>query len=255
MKRRSILICEGETDQVLLSYYFKEQFGYNYIGKSDNLLYTTSREESVCLYEREKDHDELTIWAVGSHSLLKSGFHTVLSMNKSNADKIYSRIVIITDRDSEPENNQLWKDINQQMRCFGIDATLCEGEWGKVQQSVGFEEEIELEILGLSIPLNEEGALETFLLNALEEQENNRYLVQQSKNFVNELRNNMDLLNGYLSTRRLCVKAPLSVFFAITNPEKAYQPFKNIILSVTWEKYRVVQKSFDLLNNFKNVTP
>lgn len=252
MKRRSILLCEGETDQVLLSYYFKQKSGYEYIKKCENLLCRKSQEESVCLYrQKQKENgEELIIWAVGSQSLIPEALSEILGMNQSNTENVYSRIAILTDRDSDEENANFWESINHTIISFGIDVVLEEQKWIKLHQSVEFDEEVEIEILGLSIPLDKDGALETFLLSALEEQDQNRYLAQQSEIFVRGLIENREYLCSYLTNRRLCVKAPLAVFFAIANPERTFHSFDNILKSVSWEKYTTIRNAFHLLDEF-----
>ena len=112
-------------------------------------------------------------------------------------------------------------------------------------------DEIKIDLLGLNIPANREGAMETFLLEALEKQEVNGFVARKSCEFVTELEGHKDELGPFLSKRRLCVKAPMAVFFAITNPERAFHPFEDILLSVPWEKYNNVNETFALLDRFK----
>lgn len=250
MKKQSILLCEGKTDQVLLSYYFKQKFHYEYSRRCESLLQRNSKEESVCLYKQEETGDELIIWAVGSQSLIPGALAEVFSTNRSNANGIYSRIVILVDRDNEQENINFWQTINQILKKFDSNKILEEQKWVKLEQSVAFDEKIEIEILGLSIPLDKDGALETFLLGALEEQEQNKYLVHQSEDFVRKLIKNNEYLYSYLANRRLRTKAPLAVFFAIANPERTFDSFDNILTSVSWEKYNTIMTGFQLLDEF-----
>ena len=92
--------------------------------------------------------------------------------------------------------------------------------------------------------------LETFLLDLLAEKEENKYLVKQRNNFVDSLKENREKFGSYLCSRRLCVKAPMAVFFAIEDPDGSFDTKNSILLSVPWEEYSTVQKRFQALDVF-----
>lgn len=215
MIKKTIILCEGEMDKIILSHYMIARFEYKY--KKDLKGWTDEKHknESASLYKREKYDDELIIWATGSHELLGDAFEIILNLNKVNTDVVYSRIVIIADHDSDQENKKLWDTINGKLKSQGVEVVFREQKWLEIQQKLSFDVALDVELLGISIPLDKNGALETFLLDALAEQEKNKYLANSSQKFVHSLEANMDKMGGYLSNRRLCVKAPLCVFLPL----------------------------------------
>lgn len=248
MKKRSMVICEGETDQIILSYYFEKQFGYRYAGELGKILNANPQAEFVRSYVRAEDGDKVVIWAIGGKSLFADALKAVLEMNRSNADELYSKILILTDNDSEQEREQLWQKLKVRLQDFGIDAKISQEQWIDAEQKTAFDESVHLKLLGIAVPPDEDGALETFLLNALAEQENNRYLAKESKDFVKNLIANKDKIKPYLSKRGHRVKAPLAVFFAIASPERIFAELNPMLQLVQWEKYKEIQTGFKLLD-------
>lgn len=243
----AVLLCEGETDQIILSYYLIKQFNYAYKKDLSKLLNSNSQSEHVRLYTH--DNDKLTIWAVGGNDLLITALERVFSINKTNTDKIYDKIIVIADRDSSSELEKLWENLKKCMHKFGIDNEFRSGEWISINQNVDFNEVLSLEILGLGIPLEMDGALETFLLNALCEEDDNKYLICKSREFIRDLLDNKKLFpNKYLSNRRLRIKAPLAVFFAIISPDRMFNEMDEILTSIKWEEYEKIKEDFRLLN-------
>ena len=254
MKTRSMIICEGESDQIILSYYFINQFHYKHTNKLNKILdikpsNKKKETEFVNLYTRAEDGDEVVIWAIGGQSRFEEALQALLVKNRKNLpNEVYSKILIITDHDNENETEQLWKTLNVKLKSFEIDTTLSSGQWTEGKQKIGFDEPLSIKFLGLAVPPDEDGALETFLLNALAEQENNRYLAQESKNFVKNLIANKDKIKPYLSERGLRVKAPLAVFFAIAYPGRIFDELNPMLMSVSWENYKTIQTGFKLLD-------
>ena len=254
MKTRSMVICEGESDQIILSYYFINQFHYKHTKKLKNLLdiqpsNKKNETEFVNLYTRAEDGDEVVIWAIGGKSRFGEALQALLVKNRNNLpNEVYSKILIITDHDNENETEQLWKTLNEKLKSFAIDITLSSGQWTEGKQKIGFDEPLSIKFLGLTVPPDEDGALETFLLKALAEQGNNGYLAEKSKAFVSELVAHPEKIKPYLSKRGLRVKAPLAVFLAIASPGRAFEELKLMFEAVSWEDYKTIQEGFQLLD-------
>ncbi len=102
----------------------------------------------------------------------------------------------------------------------------------------------------LSLPLEGDGALETFLLNAMEHETGNIFFSQQSKHFVKEIIEKKKKLPAeecnpkYLAKRRAQIKAPLAVFFALAWPDRAFADTKALLQAIPWAKYERIQISF-----------
>ena len=93
---RSVILCEGSTDFVLLQYYMRKVYGWEY-KKNDSVLINGYKARKCVL---KKDHSELNIIGCGGCSRIPGGLQFILDSNSLSAeDEAYNRIVIITDRD------------------------------------------------------------------------------------------------------------------------------------------------------------
>ncbi|MBR4642048.1 MAG: DUF3226 domain-containing protein [Selenomonadaceae bacterium] len=252
----SVILCEGETDQILLSYYLNKCFGFEYCKKQPAVapkkLHSNNSAESVCCYSH--DDDIVVIWAVGGHSELQLALEKILHQNKINSPRngFYSRICVMTDNDSEQELKSFWVEINNSLKSYNIHAEFQEMEWTTTEQSVDFDGKLPIELLGIPVPTDQEGALETALLNALGERQENAYIVEKSCSTVDDLIANKDKFSeDYLSSRREQVKAPLAVFLAITVPERIFQPMDKMLKSIEWNKYEKIKELFEPFEIFK----
>lgn len=252
----SVILCEGETDQILLSYYLNRCFGFEYCKRQPAVapkkLQFNNSAESVCCYSF--GDDIIVIWAVGGHSNIQPALEIILHQNKINSSRngLYSRICIMTDNDSEQELKSFWEAINNSLKNYNIHAEFQEMEWATAEQPIDFDEKFTVELLGISVPTDEEGALETVLLNALEERKENSYIAEKSRSIIDDLISNKDKFsNDYLSGRREQVKAPLAVFFAITVPERIFQPMDKMLKSIQWSEYEKIKELFEPFKIFK----
>lgn len=256
----SIILCEGETDQVLISYYFIKNFGFEYYKKAKYFPSCTPKKlnpqnESEAIWSYYRGEDNLIIWAVGGHDdCFERALEKVLYQNKINSptNGVYSRICIVTDHDSNEELINFWKRINQCLANYGIEIGFQEAECISTFQDIGFGQRIPISLLGLPVPLTESGALETLLLNALSEDAGNSYIVEKSRDVVRDLLDNIDKFSdSYLSTRREQIKAPLAVFLGVTVPERTFDGMKKMMESIPWDNYQAIREMFAAFDVFK----
>lgn len=255
MNKKSIILCEGETDQIILSYYLIKKFGYSYIGNGERkrLINPKNKGESICVYKNATN--ELDIWAVGSESLLHEGLNRVLRDNSINADTVYARIAIVSDYDTEEENKNRLCKFTEVLKKYTSESNLVQNTWMTVKQNIGFDEEIEIKIINITIPTGSDGSLETMLLTALSEDTIDKILVEKSYEFVESIKKEESLLKKYLNHRRLLTKAPLSAFFAIANPERTFTAFDTMLSSIDWDTFNAVQENLLNLDELNTALP
>ena len=256
----SIILCEGETDQILISYYFIVNLGFTPVKNAKDFpacvpkkLNPQNNAEKIWSYYREKDN--LIIWAVGGHDdVFENALKKVLYQNKidSLTNGSYSRICIITDHDSDKELAGFWERISECLAHYGIEDTLKEREWISTLQNTDFGQ-CPVSLLGLPVPLTEDGALETLLLDALGKEEGNSYLAEKAKSFIRHLLDNSERFSDkYLSSRRDRIKAPLAVFLGVTVPERTFVETDKLLKSIPWKNYADIQKLFAPFSIFIN---
>lgn len=210
---KSILLCEGKTDAIILSYYLGTVKGWNYHRnnkKKVNIPIRNKDTEEVNWYKLKDDL--LAIWSVGGKDNFENDEYILNDLDKSFSDK----------------------------GCF---LNLKNNEWIDGIYKNEFDDEINVKCLTLIIPFDKKGALETFLLDAISELgDEEKVLINRCKTFIDEF----DLIK-YLNTERLRVKGELSTTLAVMYPDKVFTTIDNMLRNISWEKYKTVQESFKKL--------
>lgn len=101
-----------------------------------------------------------------------------------------------------------------------------------------------LSFLLLIIPTEQQGALETLLLNAISEDPYDQEIVTRSSNFVTEI---APYAKRYIGHARLELKARLGVTWAIQSPGKEFCFLDQQIRFVEWERSQVLKECFSQL--------
>lgn len=257
-----IILCEGETDQILLSKFFCSRYGYQFNNKATRQGVTFSKQSQDgiirSVYTREssdlKTDDLLYIVSTAGKNNFPSILQRVLTINRIDSNIFFDSISVVTDHDSDKEVGQLQECLENILQQAAKQSMSFDMVWQSYDMTTDFHEYRHFQFQMLIVPVDHDGALETFLLNALREKAENVCLVDESRklidNLVEKKKAGIPFPKEVLKGRRLQVKAPLSVFLGITNPERIFSTFEETLNSVPWEKYAEVQKgfqSFDLM--------
>ena len=104
------------------------------------------------------------------------------------------------------------------------------------------------EIFPIIIPFEEEGALETVLINGIREMgEQEEYIVNKALEYVNNFIDS-NRISNYLNHERLKLKAKFSSIISIINPEHSTKKLNDILIDYPWEKNEEIKKHFKLLD-------
>ena len=236
-----LILCEGETDAILLSYYLGRTCGWRYVKNSPagvKIQADKTCGESVNWYQRDGDY--LLICAVGS----KDRFHTFFDKKiapplKSSSAAVFSKIALVLDHDEDTEA-EIVQRIREELALVARNAL--HNVWTMHEYQNGYGETQQLEFLLLIIPKNQEGALETLLLDAISEDAYDQNIVEKSKTFVDKI---APEASRYIGKRRLILKAYLRVTWAVQSPQKVFQFIDDQLRSVPWEKSKVIHQTFE----------
>lgn len=243
---KNIILCEGKTDVILLSYYLEKVAGWVFnitLTKKIELPLRNLENEEVNVYK--KLDDELVIWAVGGQSNFDYAVSKVISLNKNfEKHQIYSKIIILRDRDQIHDEISSLKEIQDVFSNNGIDINInSNNEWSSTSYKNEFEEDIDMHFLPIIIPFDKAGALETFVLDAISEMgQEEKDVVEKSIKFISELN-----LSRYLNTQRLKIKGEFAVALGTMFPEKTFTPIDAMLKNINWEKYSTIQQGFKKL--------
>ena len=93
------------------------------------------------------------------------------------------------------------------------------------------------------IPFDENGALETYLLNCIGNDDSyDKSIIDKGNIFVDTI----DPEARYLTQRRLKTKAKFDVYFSIRTSAEQYAQRQHILKSVAWENYDTIRNDFEI---------
>lgn len=235
-----LILCEGKTDAILLSYYLQKTCGWAHHQPLKNINIKADDAKGESAYWYKKDNEFLLICGVGGRDKFRSFFSEKLLPAITDSDA-FSRIAVVTDRDQKSEEEM----ITDLRRWFTpIITEVKNNSWVMNHYTNSYQMKVEVDVLMLLIPLESQGALETLLLEAISEQVEDREIVTQSKEFVDKIQ---PVAKRYLATQRLKLKSYLGVTWAIQSPEKVFSFIDEQLKSVKWEDSMVLAKCFQQL--------
>ena len=160
-----IILCEGETDAILLSYYLGKVAGWKFCKKppANIAIKPDAFEQSVNWYE--KGDDRLLICAVGGKSSVRSFFKEKVLRPVVDAGA-FSRIALVLDRD-ESEIKSIEDHASSVFK--PVISTMRNNEWIPNKYTDAYGTEQMVEGLLVVIPTEHEGALETLMLDSIAE--------------------------------------------------------------------------------------
>jgi uncharacterized protein with GYD domain len=234
-----LILCEGATDAILLSYYLGKTAGWTYCrGPKDLQIRPANQTETVNWYKR--DNDYLLICAVGGKDNFKRFFCEKMKAMILNANA-FARIAAVTDRDDR-KNDFIQAAFRAAFEKIAVEPKCNEWTMGNYTDSFGIDRNIE--ILLCVIPSEHQGALETVMLNAIAEDPYDRNIVQKTGIFAEKMRVEA---GKYIQSDRLQLKAHLGLTWAVQYPEKVFSLIDEQIQNVSWEKSAVLKNCFGKL--------
>lgn len=225
-----IVLCEGETDQILLGLYLSRMCGWTFQKKSKLNLRIP---ETFPIGNRKaeaysKGTEELVICCVGGKDSFGQFFREyILRIIEGSSDKEKDfRIALVTDADNR-KISDIQTDIATQLAPHICD--IKNNTWQHNTIPNSFNTEANIEFLLTVIPQKGSGALETVLMDSLAEMDDGDTIVNCSTSFVDSLPP-----NEYIPTERLKLKAKLGVALSIIYPDKVFSQFDQQLKIVDW---------------------
>lgn len=235
MKR--IILCEGKTDAILISYFLKKVYGWSYTKDMVIRLPVKRDNEVLNWYSHpEKPGQELVIWGVGGIEQLPVKVGHVINFTqrvRTPTDR-FERIVLFFDRDQREEEEcvQLIEDWTKSNDLKLID-DLQLGQWVDVITKLLKKppERHKLSILSIVLPPDGKGALETFLTDSIRScSDEDRQLVDEAREFIERLPS-----EPYLNKRRFRPKACLGAILSVMSPDWVFSEVDERLIRVQWE--------------------
>lgn len=234
----NIILCEGSTDSVLIGHYLIGATGCQ-VQKIKAPPFT---EQAIRWHVRD---DKITgIWPVHGTNFLPA---IKMIADRELLEHSIERVIIITDHDdgtAEVERpNKIYKAL-----CSGLNVQAEEkvapSNWYRIHFRSAFDE-ADIDFYYMLIPYAEQGALETFMLRALSENDSDMgKVILRTRDFIETVK---VISSKYLQRRRERIKAELSVSMAVCEPDKAFTKMNSIIKAVKWAEFDNSHEQFHIL--------
>ena len=186
----------------------------------------------------------LCIGGSGGVSQIKNKFDYILELNSLAADhEQYDKIIILTDRDEVETETVFCEELRQILSERNVQTTqqIKNNSWIHSRMKNGQGKEISVDLLLLIIPFEQTGAMETFLLNSIAQEDTyDDTIIQLGNAFVDTV----DPDKRYLSKRRYMTKAKFDVYFSVRTAAEQFVERQNLLKHIPWEKYLLIQDSF-----------
>lgn len=236
---RTLVMCEGKTDAVLMSYLLTNVSEWIPV-RSRKFPHQISYEEKFgeYIYWYKKDERYLMIASVGGKDNFGSFYNGKIKQIQVNevTDKLFTNVICVIDRDNET-TEQIINNLKDQT---GLN--FKNDEWVKNAFNNNFKQEVEINVGSIIIPNNKSGALEKVLINGMAEM-NHESLINDAKMYVEKCKET----GNYLKKARDTPKAHLGSVFAILSPEKVFSFIDEIINDINWEESQEVIAQYKLL--------
>lgn len=118
-------------------------------------------------------------------------------------------------------------------------------EWEQLLLPCAFSEYYLFRFCAKLIPVQEKGALETFIVDMLQNVKDpfmrieNKKMIDQVDVFLKNFHS-----ETYLKKRRERIKSRLSVTLSIISPDRTFSTINEILQSIAWDKYDTYNKQF-----------
>lgn len=251
------ILCEGITDSILISYFLIKQFGWGYDKKASRRSWFewNKDQESIKWYERENSPEKLMIWGVGGLEILEDKLKQVVerSINEREKSRRFNKIVLFFDRDLRSEQECL-DMVNQWSKNADLEGSISSfGDWTKMSallQGRKPEKSHDMDILAIVLPPDNPGALETFLINALEDHSKDyKYMSENLKDLIENLKSrNFQELQG----KRFADKARLGAMLSILFPDWVFSKIDDRLQLFDWEKLEIANQMYSKLRNLSD---
>ncbi len=236
----SVILCEGKTDAILISYYLISTCNWEYANKGPAGLDIAVENPNIEVNWYKKNEDYLLIFGVGGKDNFENIYNKFVKDPILNYDEVgnFSKLVIIRDKDEN--DTQYLVELNNQITGFDSENQ----KWKNCTYIDNFSMEQNIDVLTIIIPDDGQGALENVLLSSLAEDDYDENIVMRSSQFIDGFEGSAD---KYIYSKRLKIKAKLGTTLAVIFPDRVFTEIDKFLLSVNWNKYKIISDCFGLL--------
>lgn len=234
-----LILCEGNTDQILIGSYIENTTKWKYVTSKKQMPFEV---EEINWYQ--EDDNLLGIWECGGYSFKQQ---LDLICKRELNEHVIQNLLIITDHDDSKAETDRLEEIKNALT-HGLKSNdiseLSADKLVTVHYNSAFEQAV-CNIGYLLVPMDKQGALETFMLDALSQnKEDAANTIEQVDSFIQNYKSEV-----YLQKRRDRIKAKLGVSLSVFNPDRTFKIMKEIIDSVEWGRLDLSDSQFKMIRD------
>lgn len=244
----SIVLCEGPDDLWFISYYLYKRAGWSIDKKPDIRkwgFHVVPINDHQQVNYLKKDGNGVAIWCVGGKDSFEEAVKiSIQAYVMEIPSKAVNSIVIVRDRDDDDESEILRKINSWLPRIRELENKKTTEYSVKCENG----ENAYTHITPIIIPFQEEGAIETLLINSVKQScDAGQVVVDHARKFVADFQKYESVCQQYLPRKRLFLKAEFSSVVAITNPDHSTGLFQNMVMACPWENSPYVKEHFEVI--------
>lgn len=234
-----LMLVEGVSDVQLISYYLQNVYGWTY--EKGNVLGIRPLDGHEHIEGLKKGDNHLVLCGVGGNGRFDH-FVENHRVNEMITVKDISSIMIVTDRDLDSDS-KIRRTIKKSLEHVTIEG----GKWvsNTIMDSFGQPKVVDTYLL--IIPVNEEGALERVIIDALADIPEETDLIQEVIRFIDSLK--AGILPGLVQINK-SNKATVGTFFSVRDPKNAMRSFGTFISKIDWSRSESLNNLFLSFNHF-----
>lgn len=234
-----LILCEGETDAILISYYLENTLNFRFIKENPVSAPSLNKISRIMNWYKNENEIYLAICPIGGSNFIGTVKEVDRYNKMTSGQTAFNGIILIMDNDDDTVEDNI-KMIGNMLDC---QKELQAGIWNKFQYVNIYNDNCLCDIACILQPNDEYGALETFVLNVISEDDTDiADAVKQVKEFVDNFKS-----QKYLRHRREKVKANLAISLDVMYPSKNFTPIDQFLKQQNWKQYQIFQEQFKLL--------
>ena len=186
----------------------------------------------------------MAIYPVGGCEEINPEVEEVIQFNKK-FNYFFEDLIVVADHDDAEADTRISELGCVIGKLLGQDDISIEaGKIKAVELEDPYKEMQTMKVLCMFIPVQGDGALETFVLQMFSQvDEENSKVANVSGAFVEGIRS-----KKYLTRRREKTKAKLSVALSVFSPDRTFTTINEFLREIDWNRYKEFNKTFSVLN-------
>lgn len=228
-----LVLVEGVSDVQLISYYLQNVYEWKH--EKSNKLGIVPLDEHEHIESLSQNGNQLILCGVGGNGKF-AYFVERHHVNDMIIEQDISSLVVVTDRD-EASDARIGRIINNSLDNISVKA----GRWieHRITDSFGLPKNINTYLL--IIPVNEKGALERVIIDALNDIPEEIDLIQEVVQFIDFLKEGVV---PELKQINKANKAVVGTFFSVRDPKNAMRSFGIFISKINWSESESLKELF-----------